>query len=482
MRLSLRIEQTTAFVTVILIAMLVLSVWTMGDLNGSIREMARTEQIKDASAVASGLGPYFSPSAENSGEIRDRVAQYVDIFGDDVMVFDRSGTLLAGNRSLEIPQSVIGQARAQGFADTTPYSALSFDDPSYVVASKAIYDGMGRKVAVVVVANAGATAQATVDTANSQRTIALVVALAIAGVVGLAFSEIITRQTRGLVDAANAVAEGDFSRRLPRGLLPGEIRDLVDAFNRMAAQLGEAFDRLKGQEEAQRQFVASASHELRTPVAALKGAIEILEDGAGDKPKVRDRFLATMRVEVERLERLVDHLFTLAQVDAGRLVLHVRPEPVSAIVDVVAYSMHPLARDAGVTIRSEVGAGELLAQCDRDRITQVLLALVDNAIKHSERGDVVTLSAARRGDAVVMAVGDTGTGIPPEVLPRIFDRFFTDRASESGGRRGSGLGLSIAREIVEAHGSRITVQSTVGQGTTFRFTLPVAPPPAPAES
>jgi two-component system OmpR family sensor kinase len=479
MRLSLRIEQITAFIVVILVAMLVLSTWMMGDLNQSVHEMARSEQIKDASAVASGLGPYFPPSAASTVAMRDRVARYVDILGDDVMVFDGSGALIAGARSLEVPRSVIASARVQGFADAAPYSSISFNNPSYVVASKAIYDEAGRRAGVVVVANSGATAQAALDNANNQLTIALALALLTAGLLGIAFSEIITRQTRALVDAANAVAEGDFSRRLPRGLLPDEIRDLVDAFNRMAGQLGEAFDALKGQEEAQREFVASASHELRTPVAALKGAIEILQDGAGDKPAVRERFLSTMQLEVDRMQRLVDHLFTLAQVDAGRLDLHMRSEDVGAIVGVVAASLAPLAEEARVAIRSEVEADGLFALCDRDRITQVLMAMADNAIKHSGPGDAVTLSAVRSGDGVEVSVADTGTGIPPEALPRIFDRFFTDRAAEAGRRRGSGLGLSIASEIVEAHGGRITVESAMGAGTTFRFTLETAPPQAP---
>ena len=475
MRLSLRIEQTAAFVAVVLVAMLVLSTWMMGDLSSFIREMARAEQLKDATAVAGGLGPYFPPSAATASEIQDRVTQYAEIFGDDVIVYDVSGKPVQSKRTLDVPQSAIDRARIAGFADVTPYTYLSFGDPSYVVASKAIYDGAGRKAGVVVVANSGATARAAIDTASTQVTIAMVVALLVAGLVGFAFSEIIARQARGLVDAADAVAAGDFSRRLPRGLLPDEIRELVDAFNRMAEQLGEAFDTLKGQEEAQRQFVASASHELRTPVAALKGAIEILEDGAKDKPEARDRFLATMRVEVDRLQRLVDHLFTLAQVDAGRLDLHMRPEPVAAIVDVVADSLRPLAQEAGVAVVTEIEDRGALVRCDRDRITQVLVALVDNAIKHSSAGDTVTVSAARSAGATTLRVSDTGTGIAPETLPRIFDRFFTDRAGESGGRRGSGLGLSIACEIVEAHGGRFTVETALGQGTTFGFTLPEAP-------
>ncbi len=478
MRLSLRIEQTGAFIAVILVAVVVLSLWLMGDLNASVHDMARSEQLKDARAVASGLGPYYPLTTVSQVEMGDQVSKYRDILGDDILVYDTSGTLIEGDRSLTIPDAVIDEARDKGLADKAPFTSMSFADPSYVVASKAIYDRAGVKSGVVVVANSGTIAATTLDTARSQLTIALALTLLIAGLVGFMFSEIISRQTRRLVDAAHAVAEGDFSRRLPRGRVPDEIRDLVDAFNQMAAQLGDAFNALKGQEAAQREFVASASHELRTPVAALKGAIEILEDGAGEDPKARARFLATMRVEVERMQRLVDHLFTLAQVDAGRLELRLRPEPIDSIIDVVSRSMHPLAEAAGVAVICDVESRDMLVLCDRDRITQVLLALVDNAVKHSGRRDTVTLSAVRRGEHVVVEVRDTGSGIPAEALPRIFDRFFTDRAAEAGGRRGSGLGLAIAKDIVEAHGSGITVESVEGKGTTFRFVLPQARVPA----
>lgn len=471
MRLSLRIEQTAAFIAVILVAMLVLSTWMMGDLNNSVHEMARAEQVKDASAVASGLSRYYPLTAGSRAEMTTQVARYVEILNDDVLVYDTKGVLVEGSRSLEVPDSVVAKAIAAGWADTVPFSATSFGDPSYVVASKAIYDPDGKKSGVVVVANSGVVAKAALDTANSQLTIALALALLTAGLVGFVFAEIISRQTRRLVEAANAVAEGDFSRRLPRGTLPDEIRDLAEAFNRMASQLGEAFDTLKGQEEAQREFVASASHELRTPVAALKGAIEILEDGAAEDPETRDKFLATMRVEVERMQRLVDHLFMLAQADAGRLDLQIRDEPVVPIIDVVRRSMRPLAEDAGVTVTTEIGEDGLVVVADRDRITQVLVALVDNAVKHSSPGDSVMVQVQGRGDHVGFAVVDTGTGIPPEALPRIFDRFFTDRAGERGGRRGSGLGLSISQEIVEAHGGVITVESEPGRGSTFRFSL-----------
>jgi two-component system phosphate regulon sensor histidine kinase PhoR len=228
-------------------------------------------------------------------------------------------------------------------------------------------------------------------------------------------------------------------------------------------------------EEAQRRFVANASHELRTPISALKGLLELLTGGAKDDLEVRDDFLRTMSLEVDRLGRLVADLLTLAQLEAGNLILHRGPVPVAELLDEVAAVMRPLADRSDVSLAVVVPSGDLDAYCDRDRITQVLLGFVDNALKHSSSGGTVTLRASRRDGAVSLEVRDDGVGIDPESVPRLFDRFY--RVDESRATpRGTGLGLSIAGEIVDAHGSTITVESRPGEGATFRFDLPLAGP------
>jgi two-component system OmpR family sensor kinase len=470
-KLSMRVLQTALFVLVVSVALLVLSSWIVGELDRSIHEVVRAEQLKDAASIAGTLRPSFPANAENVGEIHDRVAQAADIFEDDVRVYDESGKLIDAKETVRIPPAVLAEARTRGFADETPYAVVDLRAGGIAVASKAIYDNLGRKVGVVVVANPATVARQLLATARSQLAIAFWVALVLSGAVGFVLAEFIAKQTRRLNDAADTIAAGDFSRRLPTRLMPAEISDLANAFNNMAEQLGHAFETLSGQERAQREFVANASHELRTPIAALKGAIELLEDGAKEKPEVRDEFLHTMRVEVNRLQRLVDDLFTLAQLDSGRLELRMLPQPLDEVVSVVVAIVRPLANDAGVAVAADLGDGDLTAVCDRDRITQVLIGFVDNAIKHSENGGVVTVSANGVNGSVRLCVHDTGKGIPPEEQQRIFDRFYRADDAPKRDERGSGLGLSIAREIVEAHGSRILVTSAVGEGTTFCFLL-----------
>ncbi|MDZ4180096.1 MAG: ATP-binding protein, partial [Coriobacteriia bacterium] len=226
-------------------------------------------------------------------------------------------------------------------------------------------------------------------------------------------------------------------------------------------------------EDAQRRFVADASHEMRTPIAAIKGMLELLADGAQDDPEVREDFITTMQVEADRLSRLVGDLLTLAQLDAGSLHLAPAPEWAADLLGDVARLMHPLAERAGIELAVEAPEGGARVRADRDRVVQVLLSFTDNAIKHSKHGKTVYLRARLVADKVVLEIADEGAGIEPEALERVFERFYRADTVRSGGK-GAGLGLAIAKEIVEAHGSHIDIDSAPGAGTTFRFGLPRA--------
>ncbi len=224
-------------------------------------------------------------------------------------------------------------------------------------------------------------------------------------------------------------------------------------------------------EAAQRRFVADASHEMRTPIAALKGMLELLEDGAKDVPRVRDDFIHTMQMEADRLSRLVGDLLTLARLEAGNLRLEPAPEPVAGLLDEVAGLMRTLADQSGVTLVVEAPAG-VSVMADRDRIMQVLVSFTDNALKHSPAGTTIHLRARPHEGMVRFEVADEGPGIGPDEIDRVFERFYRADSAREGS--GTGLGLAIAKEIVEAHGSIISVQSELDAGTTFGFELPAA--------
>jgi len=263
--------------------------------------------------------------------------------------------------------------------------------------------------------------------------------------------------------------EGDLSRRIDPPPTRDEVRQLAETFNEMLDRLEEAF-------AAERRFVSDASHELRTPLTALRGNAEILlrqiDAERWDPADLRDG-LADIRDEAERMGRLVENLLTLARADVGW-----RPDlSVIQLDQVVADAARVVAPLAGQHTFRVSNAGEIDVIGNADQLKQLLLILLDNAFTYTPPGGEVELSVHRRDDVAEIVVRDTGPGIPPEQRERIFDRFYRGDAARAHGAAGAGLGLAIARWIVECHNGAIDVDSDVGKGTCVRVTLAVADPP-----
>jgi signal transduction histidine kinase len=215
-------------------------------------------------------------------------------------------------------------------------------------------------------------------------------------------------------------------------------------------------------------FVSDVSHELRTPLTAIKGFVETLQDGAADDPAVRDRFLNTIAAETERLTRLTNDLLLLTRADVGRLDLHLAPTDLVACVRRAVAQLDGCAREKQIEIATDLPDNPVSVRSDADRIHQVLVNLLDNAIKFTPPKGCVVVSV----DDQKVTVADTGPGIPADEIPHIFERFYRgDRSRARRGSDGSGLGLAIAKAIVEAHGGQIWVTSEPGQGAAFHFTL-----------
>jgi len=293
------------------------------------------------------------------------------------------------------------------------------------------------------------------------------VAALVASTAGLLLSRALTHPIQQLTLAADEVARGNLERRVPVRSAD-EIGRLGRAFNRMVAQL-------RATERMRTDFVSNVSHELRTPLTAIKGLVETLRDGAVDDRKVRDRFLATIEDETDRLIRLVNDLLVLSKADSRALKLKREPLDIRDLIEESVQKLAPQLEERGILVEVIAPDEPQLVLADADRIEQVLVNLLDNAIKYSPEGGRVTVAIDDGGPApemVGVAVRDRGLGIPAEDLPRVFERFYrVDRARARDGG-GSGLGLSIAKAIVEAHGGEITLRSEEGQGTTVRFTLP----------
>ena len=258
--------------------------------------------------------------------------------------------------------------------------------------------------------------------------------------------------------ATRRVEDGDYSVRVgrPRSDLP-PIQELARGFDTMAARLEE-------DEEQRRTLLADVSHELRTPLAVITGNLEAVLDGVYPADPAH---LTPILDETRVMARLIDDLRTISLSEAGTLALHPEPTDPDVLIGEVLQAFAPSATAAGITLTTETTGDLPILDVDPVRIREVLSNLVANALRHTPAGGTVAISGSADAASVVLMVRDTGPGIDPALLPHVFDRFV-----KGAGSRGSGLGLPIARGLVEAHGGSIAVDSTVGGGTTFRVTLP----------
>lgn len=297
--------------------------------------------------------------------------------------------------------------------------------------------------------------------------LATAIALGLSGVVGLLLSGAISRPLRHLTAAAGAVAEGELDHQVPVKS-EDELGRLSQAFNEMTA-------RLRAAHQMQTDFVANVSHELRTPLTAVKGLVETLRDGAVDDSDVRDHFLETVEDETDRLIRLVNDLLILSRADSEALNLRCKPVDMGELAAATVDRLAPWASEQDITLHVSADAGIPLALVDPDRVEQVLVNLLDNAIKFSPPGGSVTVELTGvAGQMVQVQVRDEGVGIPAEALSHIGERFYRADRARSRAAGGSGLGLAIARALVEAHGGALSVESQEEQGTVVAFTVPSA--------
>ena len=294
-------------------------------------------------------------------------------------------------------------------------------------------------------------------------TLAILAAFAIGwGLAGAALQPI-----HRITQTAQAIgAERDFRRRVQHVGPNDEVGQLAVTFNTMLTELESAYRQVEQALDTQRRFVADASHELRTPLTTLRGNIELLRNDLPMDAKERADILTDTKDEVERLIRLVNQLLVLARVDAGR-PLRAEPLPLKPLIEDVCRQAKLLAPRRAITAETLL---DVQVWADRDALKQVLLILLDNARMHTPASAAIGVTTAPVDGRVAIKIHDTGTGIAPDLLPHIFERFYRGDISRSGG--GAGLGLSIARELIEAQNGSITVESQVGRGSTFTVTLP----------
>ncbi|HET9214752.1 MAG TPA: HAMP domain-containing sensor histidine kinase [Gaiellaceae bacterium] len=270
----------------------------------------------------------------------------------------------------------------------------------------------------------------------------------------------ILRSIERVRSASSALARGDLAARAPEGG-PAELAELAASFNVMAESVEGLFD-------ARRQLVAWASHDLRTPLASMQAMLEALEDGLAEP----ERYLPALREQVRTLGLLVDDLFELARIDAGVLTLELSDLALGPLVDSCLRGLEAEAAARHVTLRAELNGAEQRVRAEPEKVERVLYNLLANALRHTPSDGSVAVLVEPLAGEVQVTVEDTGEGLSSEAVGRMFDRFWRGDRARTRERGGAGLGLAIARGLVEAHGGRIWAEARPGGGARVSFTLP----------
>ena len=311
---------------------------------------------------------------------------------------------------------------------------------------------------VAVFAASLADVQANVELIRRRILVAGAIALALAVLGGYLVARALTERIKRLERAARKVASGDFSNPI-RADSDDELGQLAATFDEMQHQLARL-------DTARKQFIASASHELRTPIFSLGGFLELLEDEELDD-ETRAQFLAQLRGQVARLRKLATELLDLSRLESGALELRPEPTDVGRLARDIAGEFIPAVSAHDAELQVNAAPEPIEVECDPERVAQVMRILLDNALVHTPAGTTIVVSAARADGHVTLEVADSGLGIRHQTMPHIFEPFYTS----ADGARGAGLGLAIARELAERMHGQLTVRSVPGQ-TAFKLTLP----------
>jgi len=405
---------------------------------GSTASRAAIQQMVDVASLRSGTRVLLLGVERASGER----ARFVKLADSSQPGSDAAVDYAASWQALRLGR------RASGVDST----------PSGILAEAAVpVRFFGHVARVIVYTSPTSDVVRSVATVRHEILVAGAIALALGLIGGYLTARWLQRRVGGLEQAAARVAAGDFSRPIPIDSRD-ELGQLAIAFNDMQRQLAQL-------ETARKRFIATASHELRTPLFSLGGFVELLEDEDLD-PQTRRRFLEQMSEQVERLRRLSIDLLDLSRLESGSLDLHPEPVDLSELARAVAAEFEPsLARhDSSLVLDLPDG---LHALCEPVRVAQIVRALIDNALAHTAPGTNIFVSAQRHLATSRLTVADDGPGIDPEVLPRIFEPFFT-----ADGSTGSGLGLAVAGELADRMDGSLKVFSVAGR-TEFTLELPV---------
>ena len=448
------------------------------NLTGLVRDYLFEQRTHEDSLLtgkaASSVAPFFADArAEETVQILADNAQTMD---GRLLLIDMDGKVqydtyreMSGHRlQLEEVLQVLTGGAEEAYGIHTPGEAEkermagSADTGHLAYSVHAIEGKEGRAGALLYVSRI----QPLMDSVSTVQfqliSVFTVIALA-ALVLALFLSQILTKPITNLSRSMRKMGKGDLSVRVPeKG--SGELRELAENYNMMAAQL-ERLDKTRN------QFVSNASHELKTPLTTMKIMLENMMYQPDMPQELRNEFMEDMNHEINRLTGIVTDLLTLTKMDSETSGIRKKPVNMSELTEEVLRLLAPAAEQRGQRIRRSVAPG-LRMMGDRDRLSQILYNLTDNAIKYSPDGGLITVSLKREDNCLVWRVRDNGEGIPEDDQAHIFERFYRVDKARSRETGGTGLGLSIVKQLVSMHGGEITVHSEPGQGSEFKVLFP----------
>lgn len=461
---TLRFKLTLWYVAILGVTLCAFSLFLYLTLSKGLHRSLDNKLRTTAEVIAASIRRPFGPGP-SLADIDQIMREHFGIrpLGRFVQVLDETGKRSSNIRNVDIPMSMETLERVS--KGETVFETVTIAKGKIRLVTLPIFE-KGRMVGIVQV---GSPLEE-IEEALGQLLLILLVAvpsvLILAVVGGLFLANKALRPVDEITNTARKIgSSGDLSQRIRlKRKVDDEIGRLAATFNEMIAKVEASFQQIK-------QFTADASHELKTPLTILRGEIEV-----GLKrlrtPEEYQKILASNLEEVKHMSRMVEDLLTLARADMGALELKKEVVDLGGLVRGVWEEVRLWAEDKGVELSFQED-GEARVMGDRGRLRQLALNLIDNAIKYTPSGGKVELRVAKDGDEVTFSVTDTGEGIPPEDLQRIFERFYRVDKARSRQRGGTGLGLSICKWIAEAHGGRISAESELGKGSKFHVSLPL---------
>lgn len=442
---SLNFRLLLAFALVIIVTIGSVFFFTYRNTQSEISHFGERVDLTRARRVEVQLSSYYYRQKGWEG-IQPFVAQWGNLYGQRIILTDNNGIVVADSKAELVGQPY--QSDTPGRAVTPPLQTdvigVLYITPQplpeiNIDSLQIVYQAIGRFFLW-----------------------GSLLAVAIALLLSFVLSRRILAPVKALTQAARRLGKGDFSQRVHTAD-KGEVGELAQSFNSMA-------DDLETAEQLRRNMVADVAHELRTPLSNLSGYLEAMRDGV---IKPDGDAILSLSEEASALSRLVDDLQELSLADAGELKLACQKEDISKLIKQAVAVWQPQAATKGLTLATNTPENLPSINIDSHRIRQVLYNLLENSLVHTGPGGTITVRAWQQDNQVRVSVTDTGEGIPPRALPQIFERFYRVDKSRTRATGGSGLGLTIAKRLVEAHGGRISVESKLGKGSTFTFDLPI---------